>query len=134
MDFELAKKLIKKAREALINSYSPYSRLKVGAALLTQDGKIFTGVNIENASFSLTICAERVAVFKAVSEGYRDFKAIAITSDRGKIMPCGACRQVLAEFSPQIQVIVGDENEIEIYSLTSLLPEGFHKSFLGSFD
>jgi len=134
MDIDTAKNLIRRAQEALANSYSPYSKLRVGAALLTQEGKIFTGVNIENASFSLTICAERVAVFKAVSEGYRQFKAIAITSDRGRIMPCGACRQVLAEFSPDMDIIVGDENEIEIFGLDSLLPEGFNKSFIDTAD
>ncbi len=126
MDEELAKLLMQRAREALGNSYSPYSKLKVGAALLTEDGKIFTGVNVENASYSLTICAERVAVFKAVSEGFRKFKAIAITSDRGKIMPCGACRQVLAEFSPHMKVIVGDKDNFEIYELEELLPHSFN--------
>ncbi len=134
MDTDSAKSLMRRAQEALVNSYSPYSKLKVGAALLTEEGRIFTGVNIENASFSLTICAERVAVFKAVSEGYKKFKAIAITSDRGKIMPCGACRQVLAEFSPEMEIIVGDENEIQIFTLSSLLPEGFNKSFIDNAD
>lgn len=134
MDLDLAKKLIKIAKGTLINAYSPYSKLKVGAALLTNDGKIFTGVNIENASFSLTICAERVAVFKAISEGYKNFRAIAITSNKGKIMPCGACRQVLVEFSPEMEIIVGDENEIEIFSLSALLPEGFNKSFIDTAD
>ena len=130
MDEELAKFLMQKAREVLGNSYSPYSKLKVGAALLTEDGKIFTGVNIENASYGLTICAERVAVFKAVSEGFRKFKAIAITSDKGKIMPCGACRQVLIEFSPNIKVIVGDEKRFEIYELKELLPHSFNNDLV----
>ena len=130
MDEEIARLLIQKAREVLINSYSPYSKLKVGAALLTEDGKIFTGVNVENASYSLTVCAERVAIFKAVSEGFRNFKAIAITSNRGRIMPCGACRQVLAEFSPHIKVIVGDEKEFKIYELEELLPHSFDGSIV----
>ncbi len=132
MNTDEARKLIEIAREALNNAYAPYSGLKVGAALLTREGKIFTGVNIENASYGLTICAERVAIFKAVSEGYRDFVAIAITSSKGKIMPCGACRQVMAEFSKNLEVIVGDENEFQIYTVSDLLPESFSGDFLSS--
>ncbi len=132
MNSEEARKLLDIAKKALKNAYAPYSNLRVGAALLTKQGKIFTGVNIENASYGLTICAERVAIFKAVSEGYRDFLAIAITSDRGKIVPCGACRQVMAEFSKDLKVILGDENVLEIHTLSELLPESFNGSFLSS--
>ncbi len=132
MNTEEARKLIEVARRAMENAYAPYSGLKVGAAVLTKDGKIFTGVNIENASFGLTVCAERVAIFKAVSEGYRDFVAIAITSSRGKILPCGACRQVMAEFSDDLKIVLGDENEVEIYPLSELFPASFSGDFLTS--
>lgn len=114
------------ARQAKEESYSPYSHFRVGAALLCDDGRIFTGVNVENASFGLTNCAERTAVFKAISEGCRDFKAIAIASDDIAAWPCGACRQVLAEFAPHIKVylIWGDQQSDES-DLSTLLPHGF---------
>ncbi len=99
--------LIALAIEARSKAYTPYSRFAVGAALLAKSGRIYTGSNVENASYGLTVCAERVAVFKAVSEGERDFSAIAVVTENG-VAPCGACRQVLIEFGADIQVIVAD--------------------------
>lgn len=99
--------LIALAIEARSKAYTPYSRFAVGAALLAKSGRIYTGSNVENASYGLTACAERVAVFKAVSEGERAFSAIAVVSENG-VAPCGACRQVLVEFGGEIQVIVAD--------------------------
>ncbi|MGI5921067.1 MAG: cytidine deaminase [Syntrophomonadaceae bacterium] len=119
--------LIGVARKALNNSYSPYSGFKVGAALLTEDGRIYSGVNVENASFGLTVCAERIAVFKAVSEGQREFVALAVASSGDAfIYPCGACLQVLAEFSPQIKIFVtNQQDEYQEYHLSDLLPSIF---------
>ena len=114
------------------NSYSPYSNFRVGAALLTKTGKIFTGCNIENSSYSLTICAERTAIFKAVSEGQRNFKAIAISSDMKEIIPpCGACRQVLMDLASDIDVILsGSNNKPIIIKLSKLLPMPFDSKML----
>ena len=112
------------ARDAMKMSYSPYSRFPVGAALHCTDGRVFLGCNIENASFGLTNCAERTAVFKAVSEGAREFDVIAIAAMK-KAWPCGACRQVLNEFAPGIRVLVTWENKTEEKNLRDLLPEGF---------
>ncbi len=114
--------LVKAAGEAMKNSYSPYSKIRVGAAILTKDGHVFTGCNVENASYGLTMCAERVAAFKAVSEGFRDFQAIAVVSDLVNPSPCGACRQVLSEFSPDMDVIYGEK----VQKLRELLPDVFH--------
>ena len=95
------KQLLEEAERARAHSYSPYSRFPVGAALLARDGRVFTGTNVENASFGLGICAERAAVFRAVSEGVRAFAGIAIAAPAGAVAtPCGACRQVLEEFAP----------------------------------
>ena len=117
--------LLELAREAMKRSYSPYSHFPVGAALLCADGRIFMGCNIENASFGLTNCAERTALFKAVSEGEKEFVAIAIAA-RHLAWPCGACRQVLNEFAPRIRVLVTDEeNNIEEMALPDLLPKCF---------
>jgi len=100
--------LIEKAASAEKLAYQPYSHYSVGAALLTKSGKIFTGCNVENASYGLTICAERTAVFKAISEGEKDIEAIVVVTKDGG-MPCGACRQVLNEFNPKMIVIATDE-------------------------
>jgi len=126
------KKLIEAAMRAKNNSYSPYSNFRVGAALLTKTGKIFTGCNIENSSYSLTICAERTAIFKAVSEGQRNFKAIAISSDMKEIIPpCGACRQVLMDLASDIDVILsGSNNKPIIIKLSKLLPMPFDSKML----
>ena len=112
------------AREAMKLSYSPYSSYPVGAALHCTDGRVFTGCNIENASFGLTNCAERTAVFKAVSEGVKSFDAIAIAA-KTKAWPCGACRQVLNEFAPDIRILITWNDHVEERKLKELLPEGF---------
>lgn len=114
------------ADRAKKNAYVPFSRFQVGAALLTKEGKVFTGVNVENSSYGGTICAERTAFVKAISEGERQFSAIAIASSGGEALPCGICRQFMYEFCPEIEVITGkDENSLRTRSLSRLLPEGF---------
>lgn len=125
--------LIKRAIEAREKSYSPYSGFQVGAALLTSEGEVYTGCNIENASYTPTICAERTAIFKAVSEGKSNYKKIAIVgSPKGELtqyaFPCGVCRQVMMEFTDpnQFEVLVAkSETEYKKYKLSELLPEGF---------
>ena len=103
----------------------------MGAALLGKSGRVYTGCNVENASYGLSICAERAAVFKAVSEGERDFKAIAVVTEKG-VTPCGACRQVLMEFGEDMQVIVANESgEYRVLTLRELLPEAFTPENLG---
>ena len=122
--------LIAKAMEAREKAYVPYSLFAVGAALLAQSGRVYTGCNVENASYGLSICAERTAVFKAVSEGERDFEAIAVVTENG-VTPCGACRQVLMEFGEDIQVIVADETgAYRVFGLQELLPEAFNSEDL----
>lgn len=106
-------------------SYSPYSGYAVGAALLAADGRVFQGCNVENASFGLTNCAERTALFKAVSEGAREFTAIAIAAEKSAPWPCGACRQALNEFAPDIRVLVTWDGQVEVAPLSQLLPHGF---------
>ena len=124
------------AAEARKLSYSPYSGYRVGAALLAADGRVFTGCNVENAGFSATNCAERTAVFKAVSEGAREFKAIAIAGGRGETLsplcsPCGICRQVLAEFcTADLPVILGTPDNWTVHPLGELLPLAFTKQEL----
>lgn len=118
-------KLIEIARQARLQAYAPYSQYQVGAALLAGSGAIFTGCNVENAAYPASICAERVAVTKAVSEGERDFVAIAVVTGNGGT-PCGICRQVLNEFSTEMLVIVADpEKVVSEYSLADLLPDSF---------
>ena len=121
------RELIEISEKAQEFAYVPYSKFKVGAALLCRDGSVYTGCNIENATYGATNCAERTAVFKAVSEGKRDFTAIAITSSgKGLTFPCGICRQVLSEFSPEIKVILEDEKgELHTFMLSELLPHSF---------
>ena len=120
------KELFRMAVEASENAYAPFSNFHVGAALLTEDGKVFTGVNIENASYGATICAERTAMVKAISEGARNFESIAIAGNGGTSWPCGICRQFMYEFCPEIRVISGEnEDELQVYTLKELLPEGF---------
>ena len=122
----LYKDLYKKAVETMPKAYAPFSKFKVGAALLTSTGEVFTGVNVENSTFGATICAERTAAVKAVSEGYIDFEAIAVVSSDGEVWPCGICRQFLYEFAPDLKVISGpDEEHLEIYELNELLLKGF---------
>lgn len=118
--------LIQKAIESRKHAYAPYSKYRVGAALLTASGKVYTGVNVENAAYPVTICAERVAVFKAVSDGEKDFRAIAVVTANGG-SPCGSCRQVLAEFSLDMEVLIADEdgNLVEQTTVADLLPFAF---------
>ena len=120
------KELYKKAVEAMPNAYAPFSKFKVGAALLTKTGEVFTGVNVEDSSYGGTICAERTAFVKAISEGVREFEALAVVTSEGFGWPCGICRQFMFEFSPELKVISGpDEDNLKIYELNELLPEGF---------
>ncbi|MBO5517568.1 MAG: cytidine deaminase [Firmicutes bacterium] len=114
------------AVKASENAYVPFSNFHVGAALLAKDGQIFTGCNIENSSYGATICAERTAMVKAVSEGVREFEAIAIAGNGGTSWPCGICRQFMFEFSENMRVISGEnEDELKSYRLNELLLEGF---------
>ena len=134
---EYTKILIKEALRARINAYTPYSKFNVGAAILTDDGKIYSGFNIENAAYSVCNCAERTALFRAVFDGYRKFKAIAVvgskSEEKGDILsqyapPCGMCRQALREFCDpkEFEVILAkSENEFKIFTLNDLLPESF---------
>ncbi len=120
--------LISYAKKAMGNAYSPYSGFSVGAALLTTEGEVFTGCNVENASFGATICAERCAVMKAVSEGYTSFEKIAIVSSGDDLTyPCGICRQFLSEFMEDGIVVVQDKTgNIKEYSLNELIPFAFN--------
>lgn len=130
-----AKELISLAMSAREASYSPYSGISVGAALLTMTGKVYLGANIENASFSPTVCAERVAIFKAISEGERDFAAIAVVGGKrgedvlGDFPPCGVCRQVMSEFCEgNLVILTGTPDKITERTLGEILPFGFDKS------
>jgi cytidine deaminase len=128
--------LMKLAEEARTKAYAPYSGFSVGAALLTKSGRVYTGCNIENAAYSPTNCAERTAFFKAVSEGEREFLAIAIVGGKGEEIqelcaPCGVCRQVMAEFcNADFRILLGSAKKISVYSLDALLPLSFGKQNL----
>ena len=124
MNKKIIQKLISSAKEVSKLSYSPYSNYKVGAALLTKSGRIFTGTNIENASFPAGMCAERVAIFKAISEGFKNFEALAIYAQGEHFpYPCGICRQVIAEFTADLPIIVAkSEKEYVIRNISDLLP------------
>lgn len=130
------KELLAIASEARTRAYAPYSGYSVGAALLSDDGEVFTGCNIENATYTPTVCAERTAVFKAVSEGKRRFVRIAIVggpkdAPDGFAPPCGVCRQVLSEFaSPDFTVVLMDNGQIRAYPLQELLPFSFGAEYL----
>ncbi|MBQ8428827.1 MAG: cytidine deaminase [Clostridia bacterium] len=130
------KELMSLAVEARKASYSPYSSFRVGAALLGKSGKVYLGCNIENAAYTPTICAERTAVFKAVSEGEKEFVAIAIVGGRGETIadfcaPCGVCRQVLAEFcDADFRLVLGNPDQIKTYSFAEILPLSFGKNDL----
>lgn len=124
--------LIEKAIKARLRAYAPYSNFRVGAAVLTIDGSVYTGCNIENASYGLTLCAERVAIFKAVSDGKHDIKTVVIAADTsGPVVPCGACLQVMAEFNVKEIVMVNlSGNKINM-SLKEMLPLAFTNKDLG---
>jgi cytidine deaminase len=135
LDPNTATTLLDRAREARRHAYVPYSRFPVGAALLAENGEVFTGCNVENASYGLTNCAERTAIFKAVSEGVRDFRAIAVVGPQDDLAcaPCGSCRQVLYEFGPDLRVIVpGADGDPEIATAADLLPGAFGPERLGA--
>jgi cytidine deaminase len=123
---EEKRSLISLANEARRRAYAPYSNYRVGAALRTKSGRIFTGVNVESAAYPTTMCAERVAVYKAVSEGEQDFDVIAVVTENGG-SPCGSCRQVLAEFGLKTLVLLADgkENLVKEMTVAELLPEAF---------
>jgi cytidine deaminase len=129
---EKLKALIAAAIEAREQAWAPYSEFQVGAALLTSDGEQFSGANVENSSYGMTVCAERIAIFKAVTAGKRDFEMIVIATDTGEpTPPCGACLQVMHEFAPELQVhMVTLSGIINSYPLTELMPRGFSKSYL----
>ena len=139
LEKSMISKLIETAMEQLKFSYTPYSNFKVGASLLTKNGQIYTGCNIENAAYTPTNCAERTAIFKAVSEGVREFDAICIVGGKDGILteytaPCGVCRQVMMEFCDPdtFQVILAkSETEDQVFTLRELLPCGFGPADLG---
>ena len=125
--------LIEIARQVREHAHAPYSKFKVGAALESADGRIFTGCNVENSSYGLSMCAERVAIFKAISEGLRDFKRIAVIADtHSPVRPCGACRQVISDLFPKdAEVILANlQGDIEVTRISELLPAPFDRSFL----
>ena len=118
--------LLQKANEIRERAYAPYSGFKVGAALLCADGTVFTGVNIESATYTPSVCAERTAFFKAISEGYSDFVKIAVTCDKEYCSPCGVCRQVMVEHAPDLEVLMGNpQGTFKRVSIRDLLPESF---------
>lgn len=120
------KELFRIAKDMMPKAYAPFSGYQVGAALLGADGKVYTGVNVENSSYGGAICAERTACVKAVSEGCREFTALAVATKDGDGFPCGICRQFLYEFAPDLVIILGkDEEHLNTYTLRELLPEGF---------
>lgn len=117
--------LMDKAREAKMNAYAPYSGFSVGAAVLGKSGAVYTGCNVESASYGATNCAERVALQKAISEGEREFLAIAIAADKDATMPCGICRQVISELAPNAKILIKDENGFQVFTVEALLPYAF---------
>jgi cytidine deaminase len=124
--------LVTAARAARENAHAPYSNFRVGAALRALSGRVYTGCNVENATYGLTICAERVAIFKAVSEGERGFDAIAVVAQTEKLTPpCGACRQLIWEFCGDVEIILANlKGRVEVRRASGLLPEPFDASFL----
>ena len=133
IDAKEARELIALATEARRRAYAPYSKYLVGAALRTRSGRVYTGCNIENAAYPTGICAERVAVFKAVSDGERDFEVIAVVTSNGGT-PCGSCRQVLAEFGLETLVLIADTNGklVQETTVAGLLPGAFTPKDLGN--
>ena len=125
-------RLIKAAKKARENAFAPFSNFSVGAAVETKGGKIFTGCNVENASYGLTMCAERVAIFKAISEGEREFVKLAVVADTENLTPpCGACRQIIWEFCGDAEIILASlTGESETFQIRELLPRAFDVKFL----
>ncbi len=126
------KELVEQARKARENALARYSNFKVGAALRTKDGQVYSGINVESSSYGLTICAERVALFKALSEGEREFDTLAIVTDSEELCPpCGACRQVLWDYAPNLKIILSNlTGKTQQYELRELFPAAFDQSFL----
>ena len=124
--------LISAARTARAHAHAPYSNFRVGAAVRAKSGRIFTGCNVENSTYGLTLCAERVAIFKAISEGERGFSAIAVVADTDALTPpCGACRQILWEFCGDAEVILANlKGRVEVHRMSALFPKPFDQSFL----
>ncbi len=124
--------LIAAAKQARENAHAPYSNFRVGAALRARSGRIYTGCNVENATYSLTVCAERVAIFKAISEGERGFNAIAVVAQTDVLTPpCGACRQIIWEFCGDVEVILANlKGQTEVHRMSELFPRPFDSSFL----
>ena len=125
-------KLIEAAKEVRQRAFAPYSNFKVGAALLGKNGETFTGCNVENASYGLTMCAERVAIFKAISEGATDFERIVVVADTENLTPpCGSCRQIIWEFCGDVPVTLANlKGAVETFQMSDLLPRAFDSKFL----
>ena len=132
MSEESLQQLLETAKTARLQSIAPFSNFLVGAALKTADGKVYTGCNVESASYGLTVCAERVAIWKALSEGERDFIELAIVADTGSLTPpCGTCRQIIWEFAKSATIMLGNlRGETQIVSISELLPRAFDARFL----
>jgi cytidine deaminase len=124
--------LIAAARAARENAHAPFSSFRVGAAVRAKSGRVFTGCNVENATYGLTLCAERVAIFKAISEGERGFDAVAVAADTDTLTPpCGACRQIIWEFCGDAEIILANlKGKVETYRMSQLFPKPFDSSFL----
>ena len=126
------RKLLQRARQARRKAFAPFSKFKVGAAVETSRGRIYTGANVENASYGLTLCAERVAIFSAVAQGERRFKRVAVVADSDRLTgPCGACRQIIWEFCGDAEIILGNlQGKTALHRMSKLFPHPFDKSFL----
>lgn len=124
--------LIETTKKAFENAYAPYSKFRVGAVVETKNGKLYTGCNVESASYGLTVCAERVAIWKAVSEGERDFKQVCVVADTEELTPpCGVCRQIIWEFCGDIPIVFANlKGKYEILQMKDLLPRAFDTKFL----
>jgi cytidine deaminase len=129
---ESLQQLLETAKKARLQSIAPFSKFLVGAAVKTEAGKVYTGCNVESASYGLTVCAERVAIWKALSEGERDFSELAIVADTGSLTPpCGTCRQIIWEFAKNATIVLGNlRGETQIVSIRELLPRAFDARFL----
>ena len=132
MSEESLQQLLETAKTARLQSIAPFSNFLVGAAVKTADGKVYTGCNVESASYGLTVCAERVAIWKALSEGERDFIELAVVADTGSLTPpCGTCRQIIWEFAKNATIVLGNlRGETQIVSIKELLPRAFDARFL----
>ncbi|MBR4632295.1 MAG: cytidine deaminase [Elusimicrobia bacterium] len=128
---QIYKQLLNYAKQISENSYSPYSKFKVGSAVLCDGNKVFCGTNIENASYGLSMCAERVAIFTAIANGCKKIKAVAVYSKKGNVSPCGACRQVILEFSKNADIVYNTkETDFVVTKISKLLPKSFSKKTL----